>query len=534
MSKKDPTLEFIDRVFPVLAELDGGFASLKTAAVKKMSSLILKYGDLMQRKPPELMDIPRAVKQALQGDEKSGYALAVLANNIVGGMFAFNTIIAPAVIIGGDASRGIEELSNVYAGPSASELGRTLWYRTIYANVLHSLNFGPLWLIMRSYFIRRLPSNPYYHIENVLRSILLDLEITRSTRSVPFDLEYPYDFFVAKTPQLSREVDGVINNKEQYGLSYYFRTTRVEPRALLLSLVLYYCYSNKSYYLSSHPFGSNQILQIELDADLIRETWKNYRPHYVDMVLEYVKELAPIMSPTHPNYIAFTCLKPYADFFEAIEGVMEGKLGDEKAVNEGLMKTAVPFLNRFYPFIRPSPDGKAIIIEGESKPQLLNLLGPLAITSSLSATCAVQLLSGLHAWKRLTKASRSTLSSVLKRARTASFDPFLAPEVLIRHTFLAADAMLFKITNALFEAAGMSDFVFEPTGNLEEDLSRMWEMLPDNSRAALKVGLDRLKGFLAKEREPYDLFVRIQKTPLEWCSVHIAEVFLEIERGTGR
>jgi hypothetical protein len=104
---------------------------------------------------------------------------------------------------------------------------------------------------------------------------------------------------------------------------------------------------------------------------------------------------------------------------------------------------------------------------------------------------------------------------------------------MIRHTLLVADAMLFKVTNALFEVAGMSDFVFEPTGNLEEDLSRMWEMLPDNSRAALKVGLDRLKGFFAKEREPYDLFVRIQKTPLEWCSVHIAEVFLEAERGMG-
>jgi len=58
-------------------------------------------------------------------------------------------------------------------------------------------------------------------------------------------------------------------------------------------------------------------------------------------------------------------------------------------------------------------------------------------------------------------------------------------------------------------------------------------MLPDSSRAALKVGLDRIKEFLVKVREPYDLFVRIQKTPLEWCSIHIAEVFLEAERGMG-
>jgi hypothetical protein len=62
----------------------------------------------------------------------------------------------------------------------------------------------------------------------------------------------------------------------------------------------------------------------------------------------------------------------------------------------------------------------------------------------------------------------------------------------------------------------------------------MWEMLLDNSRAALKVGLDRLKGFLVKAREPYDLFVRIQKTLLEWCSVYITKLFLEIETGMGR
>jgi hypothetical protein len=59
-------------------------------------------------------------------------------------------------------------------------------------------------------------------------------------------------------------------------------------------------------------------------------------------------------------------------------------------------------------------------------------------------------------------------------------------------------------------------------------------MLPDNCRAALKVGMDRLKGFLVKAREPYDLFVRIQKTPLEWCSVYITKLFLEIERGVER
>jgi hypothetical protein len=203
-------------------------------------------------------------------------------------------------------------------------------------------------------------------------------------------------------------------------------------------------------------------------------------------------------------------------------------------VIEGLMKIAVPFLMRLYPFIGASWDGRTIIIEGETRGSALNLLETLAFASSFSATCAVQLLSGVHAWRRLTKGSTSALSRILRRAATASFDPFLPPEAMIRHTLLVADAMLFKVTNALYEMTGMSDLVFEPTGNLEEDLSKMWEMLPNSSRAALKVGLDRLKEYLVKAREPYDLFVRIQKTPLEWCSVYITKLFLEIERGMGR
>jgi len=60
-------------------------------------------------------------------------------------------------------------------------------------------------------------------------------------------------------------------------------------------------------------------------------------------------------------------------------------------------------------------------------------------------------------------------------------------------------------------------------------------MLPPGSRKDLGVrDLDLLKRLLTKRREPYDLFVRIQKTPLEWCSVYITKLFLEIERGMGR
>jgi hypothetical protein len=195
----------------------------------------------------------------------------------------------------------------------------------------------------------------------------------------------------------------------------------------------------------------------------------------------------------------------------------------------------VPFLAYIYPFVRTSLDGRTIIIEGETQEEALSLLESLAFGSSLSATYASQLLSGIHAWKRLTKSSASALSRILRRAATASFDPFLPPEAMIRHTLLVADAMLFKVTNALYEMTGMSDLVFEPTENLEEDLSRMWGMLPPESRKDLGVkDLDLLKRLLTKRREPYDLFVRIQKTPLEWCSVYITKLFLEIERGMRR
>jgi hypothetical protein len=531
---KSPIIEFIDRDFPLLLKLDGEFTGFKIANVKSMSDIILKYGDLMQRRPPELANIPQAVRQAIQGDEKSCYALTVLTNNIVGGAFAFNIITDLAIIIGGSVSQGIEELNKIFVGPSASELERrTWWYRSIYSNTLYSLNFSLLWGRTSTYFIT-LASRPYHHVWTVLRSLLQDMVVARATRSVPFDLEYLYDFFTMKTPYPSRPVNQTIDIVERHGLPYYFTTTKVEPRALLLSLVLYYCCLDKKFDLRPldplNPGGKHFVL-IEPTADVIRETWEKFKPSGADAVIEDVKAKKPVMSPTSSGYAAFTRKKPYADFFETIEGVMKGKPGDEKLVNEGLMKVAVPFLSRFYPFVRASLDGRIIIIEGETQEEALSLLESLAFGSFLSATYASQLLSGIHAWKRLTKSSKSALSRILRRAATASFDPFLPPEAMIRHALLVADAMLFKVTNALFEMAGMPDLVFEPTGNLEEDLSKMWGMLPPESRKDLGVkDLDLLKRLLTKRREPYDLFMEVQRTPLEWCSIYITKLFLEVER----
>jgi hypothetical protein len=125
--------------------------------------------------------------------------------------------------------------------------------------------------------------------------------------------------------------------------------------------------------------------------------------------------------------------------------------------------------------------------------------------------------------------SRSGLDEVFEKLRTANYGPFLPPDVMIRHSPLVIDSMLFKETNALLRKAGRYDLVFEPSGNFEEDLRKLWEMLPPEGRMLLKSwhgvkDVDELLKLV--ERESYELFMRVQTTPLEVCSAYLTKAYL--------
>jgi hypothetical protein len=68
--------------------------------------------------------------------------------------------------------------------------------------------------------------------------------------------------------------------------------------------------------------------------------------------------------------------------------------------------------------------------------------------------------------------------------------------------------------------------VLKPTGNFEEDVIRMWEMLPPEYRKELEVeGEEQLLVLI--EHESYELFMKVQRTPLEWYSVRFVKLLLE-------
>jgi hypothetical protein len=173
------------------------------------------------------------------------------------------------------------------------------------------------------------------------------------------------------------------------------------------------------------------------------------------------------------------------------------------------------------------------------------LFRALAYGSYLSATYTAQLLSGVHALRRLKLGkSESGLDELLERLQATNYGPFLPPETMIRYALLFVDAMLFKLTNELLkraeeESETEEEFemrhqysVFEPTGNFEEDIRRLWEMISPNGRTYLQnlYGIKDVNEFLELvDREAYELFMRFMKglaALLGVCSAYLAKAYL--------
>jgi hypothetical protein len=320
----------------------------------------------------------------------------------------------------------------------------------------------------------------------------------------------------------------------QYGLPFHFRTTRVEPSVLFLSFLLEYCRLNGRFDLKplvpGDLTGGYQI-EIELTDRLILEAWKDlekYKPSFADYIrkaLGYVEKMAKTpVKPCSLEYYDYKCLGPYAAFFRQLEDASASRPEALDAVLKDLSQIAVPFMSYIFPFIEMSTDGHRTIItiRGETKEDALRLMEALAFASHLSATYAVQLLFGIHAWKLLKLGkSKIGLDGVFEKTKTVSLVPFLSPEEVICHPFLFADSILFKIMNVLFKRTRYH-LVFALTGNFEEDLSRLWRMASLEGQIALEssYGIKDAEGlFRLVDRESYNLFMKLQKLPLEWLSV---------------
>lgn len=148
-------------------------------------------------------------------------------------------------------------------------------------------------------------------------------------------------------------------------------------------------------------------------------------------------------------------------------------------ISEDLTEVAAPFLTHIFPFVSiDRSEGRTkLSIRGVTEEDTERLAEAFGFVFNLSVVYAAWLLSGIHVW-RLFKfvGSEVELDEVFERAKNADYDPFLPPEAMIRHSFFVADSMLFKLTNVYLKMAGRSDLVFEPTGDLEKDIEKMWEL----------------------------------------------------------
>jgi hypothetical protein len=385
-------------------------------------------------------------------------------------------------------------------------------------------------------------SCPPLHCYIALRELLRDSAVRRAIRSVlssgPFDLEVLYDSFIKNVPKISRYVKVVVDDMEHHNTPYIFVSTNVEPSVVTLSYLLYYHYvlkGNAILRISVIDDSTDScVAMIDLLKDLGLETWEHsYElPEIKDeakLTIEFVGKIMGGRKPkreamSHSEYYRFRRVTPFAYVFRNIEKAI--KSGDLEPVVKELTGVGAAFLSHILPFISVSPDGRTILIQGMRR-DMRWLLEVMIFGSPLSALYTVQLLCGLHAWKLLgRKRSRKVLKTVFERARAASYDPFLPPEVMARHPLLVYGSLLFKTVNALYETTGRSDSVFKPSGNFEEDVRRMWEMLPPEYRKELEVE-DEEQLLVLIERESYDLFMKVQRTPLEWYSLRFVKLLLE-------
>jgi hypothetical protein len=503
--------------------------------------------------------IPEIVSGALQGDRGSVGAFTYLVYVINADTLLFNAVANLSDLIGwadhgsgtveyaGSLSRGFGELCRTFAGRRVRFMGERerkvaerAWLYTLRGTILYTLGFALYPMVERD--LAKITSCPAFHCYIALRELLRDSAIRRAIRSVPssglFDPETLYDFFIKNVPKISRYVKVVVDDMKRRNTPCIFVTTNVEPSVVTLSYLLYCRYGLKeNAVLRISALGDSTdicVAVINLLKDFGLEAWiqfyelpeiKDEAKSAIELVRKGIGGRKPKREAmSHLEYYRFRRVSPYAYVFRNIEKAIES--GDLEPVVKELTRVGVAFLSHIFPFISVSADGRAILVRGMRK-DMRWLLEAVAFSSPLSALYTVQLLCGMHAWKLLRrKRSRKALKTVFERARAASYDPFLPPEVMARHPLLVYGSLLFKTVNALYETAGRSDSVFKPTGNFEEDVRRMWEMLPPEYRKELEVeGEEEL--FMLIERESYELFMKVLRTPLEWYSMRFVELLLE-------
>jgi hypothetical protein len=565
-SETDILQIFIERTLPNLINLpnltDGLLDVNKVDVEEIVAKTIMEYGDLVpgRERPVLLRNISKVAELALQGDEKGNEAVVLLVRTIIYGASVFNMVANLALAEGEKLADGIKKLGDVFAG-NLPEPARTKWYLSLYVAMLYSLELGLLQDVI-DYF-EDMTKYPAYHHFRILDSLLLSSAVARATRSQPFDLKSLYKFFTDKKTRISREIDEILNDMKRYDSQFFFVTTRVEPRVLFLSWLLRYCLLKRKYVLKpimpDDPTGG-YVVMIELTDELVREVkaWKSWQQieqrldwEFIEKKVSYLAKYKVPIAPHDPDYLDFKYAGPYVFFFWSLEGIgkdasedsserMEKKKGllVRPFQKEALTNIAIPFLSYIFPFIRVSTidDRTFIIIGGSTKREALTLFRALAYGSYFSATYTAQLLSGVHAIRRLK--SESELDELLERLQATNYGPFLPPETMIRYALLFVDAMLFKFTNELLKRAEEESekkylhLVFEPTGNFEEDIRRLWEMISLDGRTYLQnlYGLKDVNDLLELvDREAYELFMRFMKglaVLLGVCSAYLARAYL--------